>query len=307
MAVWKRQGASLWPQGLRSLLSRPIENSLGISPTPQSMQGNDTLVPKYCPSIRLPSRKRQARIGFGGKIKLMERALGTAVSPIPSSKKASAKVALVDLKEPARNLLSECFRQFGIETKILTGDGPERLKKEKFEACVLKLGPAAAAVMESARTSASNSRVVIYGVGGTAQEALRYSKYGINAIFHEPLERPAVLKLVRATQMLVLHELRRYVRIPVITEIAITTNDNQRFTATSIEISSGGMSLRSAQDVSQGHGVEISFALLTLPRIWVRGTVTWRNVSGKAFGVRFDQQDDRRLKIKEWIDAYLEG
>ena len=50
---------------------------------------------------------------------------------------------------------------------------------------------------------------------------MRYSKYGINAMFNEPLERPAALKLIRATRMLVLHEFRRYVRIPVMTEVCI--------------------------------------------------------------------------------------
>lgn len=229
-----------------------------------------------------------------------------AAAPIPSTKKTSARAALVDLKEPVRNVLAECFRQFGVETVVLTADAPERLKKEKFEACVVKLTPAAQAVMESARTSPSNSRVVLYGLGGSAQDAMQFSKYGINAIFQEPLERPAVLKLVRASQMLVLHELRRYVRIPVITEVSVVTTDN-RLTATSIELSSGGMSLRTAEDVTTGQAVEISFALLTLPRIWVRGTVSWRNKSGKALGVRFDQQDERRLRIKEWVDAYLEG
>ena len=227
--------------------------------------------------------------------------------PTLSSKKASARVALIDLKESARNTLGECFRQFGIESVLLTGNAAERLKKEKFEACVIKLGPEAQAVMESARTSASNSRIVLYAVGGSAQDAMQYSKYGINAIFHEPLERPAVLKLVRATQMLVFHELRRYVRIPVITEIAVVMGDGRKITATSIEISSGGMSLRSAEDISVGQSAEISFALLTLPRIWVRCAVTWRNGIWKTFGIRFDNQDDRRFRIKEWIDAYLEG
>ena len=203
-------------------------------------------------------------------------------------------------------ILSDCFRQFGVEATVMTGNVPDRLKKEKFEACVLKLGPDAEAAMESARTSASNSRMVIYGVGGSAQEAMRYSKYGINAVFHEPLERQAALKLVRATQMLVLHEFRRYVRIPVITEISIVTADSRRFTATSHEISSGGMSMKSAEDVSVGTNVEISFALLTLPRTWVRSTVTWRKPD-KTFGVRYDPQDDRRMRIKEWIDAYLES
>jgi hypothetical protein len=236
----------------------------------------------------------------------MNKSLGTALTPIPPSKKASARVALVGLKEPARMILSDCFRQFGVETVVMTATVPERLKKEKFEACVLKLGPDAEAAMESARTSASNSRMVIYGLGGNAQEAMRYSKYGINAVFHEPLERPAALKLVRATQMLVLHEFRRYVRIPVITEISIVTADSRRFTATSQEISSGGMSMKSAEDVSVGTNVEISFALLTLPRTWVRSTVTWRKPD-KTFGVRYDPQDDRRVRIKEWIDAYLES
>jgi hypothetical protein len=161
--------------------------------------------------------------------------------------------------------------------------------------------------MEAARTSPSNSRIVLYAVGGSAQDALSYSKYGINAIFHEPLERPAVLKLVRATQMLVLHEMRRYVRIPVITEISLVMSDGRKVTATSIEVSSGGMSLRSAEDMAAGQSGEVSFALLTLPRIWVRCVVTWRNVSGKSFGIRFDNQDERRFRIKEWIDAYLEG
>ena len=160
--------------------------------------------------------------------------------------------------------------------------------------------------MDSARRSPSNSHMVIYGLGGGAQEAMRFSKYGVNAVFQEPLDRPAALKLVRATQMLVLHEFRRYVRIPIITEIAMVSADGRRFTATSQEISTGGMSVKSPEDVSPGTDLEVSFALLTLPRIWVRAQVSWRKPN-KTFGVRFDAKDDRRFRIKEWIEAYLEN
>jgi Tfp pilus assembly protein PilZ len=234
---------------------------------------------------------------------LMEKPLGRTAT-LSVSKKASARVAFLDMKEPARAILSDCFRQFGIEAVLLTGDVAGHMKKEKFEACVLKLNPETETVLESARSSASNSRMVIYVLGGSAQEAMRYSKYGINAVFQEPLERPAALKLVRATRMLVFHEFRRYVRIPVITEITVT-NENHRFTATSKELSCGGMSMASNEDVSIGTAVEISFALLTLPRIWVRGTVSWRKPN-KSFGVRFDPNDNRRLRIKDWVEAYLE-
>jgi hypothetical protein len=37
----------------------------------------------------------------------------------------------------------------------------------------------------------------------------------------------------------------------------------------------------------------------------VKGTVCWKGKN--VFGVRFDPQDDRRLRIKEWVEAYLEA
>ncbi len=236
----------------------------------------------------------------------MHKASATLVAPPPSTRKSIARVALVNVHDTARPILSECFRQFGIETLALSGNIPERLQKEKFEACVLPLGPEAEPVMESVRRSRSNSRMVIYGLGGSAQQALRFSKFGVNAVFQEPLERPAALKLVRATQMLVVHEFRRYVRIPIITEVSLVTADNRRFTGTSQEISAGGMSLKCPEEISPGAELEVSFALLTLPRIWVKAQVSWRKAN-KTFGVRFDAKDHRRLKIKEWIEAYLES
>ncbi len=159
--------------------------------------------------------------------------------------------------------------------------------------------------MEAARTSPSNSRIVLYGLGGNAQEAMRYSKYGINAMFQEPLERPAALKLVRATHMLVLHEFRRYARVPIMTEVTVVSPDGHRLSASSIDVSSGGMSLKSSEDMPSGTNIEVSFSLLTLPRVCVRGVVSWRKT--KTFGVRFDATDERRHKVKEWIDAYLES
>jgi hypothetical protein len=234
----------------------------------------------------------------------MEKAFGTAPALTAPGKKVAARAALVDLKESSRYLLTECFRQFGIEAVVTSAGSAERLRLEKFEACVVNLGPGAEAVMEAARTSPSNSRLVLYGLGGSAQEAMRYSKYGINAMFQEPLERPAALKLVRATHMLVLHEFRRYARIPVMTEVTVVGTDGQRLTASSLEISSGGMSVRTAEEMRSGIPVEVSFSLLTLPRVCVRGVVSWRKV--KSFGIRFDAADERRQKIKEWIDGFLE-
>jgi|SRR5450755_4504517 hypothetical protein len=227
------------------------------------------------------------------------------LAPIATHRKTAARVALFDVSAASAQLITECFRQFGIETVAIPPEQADRLQREKFEACVMPLGEAAGSIIEMARGSASNSRMIIYGLGGTAQDAMRYSKLCLNAVFHEPLERSAAMKLVRSTRMLVLHEFRRYVRIPVMTEVGIVLADGGRMTATSQEISSGGMSLRGDYVPEQGSTVEVSFSLLTLPRVWVRGEVTWKK-SNKSFGIRFDSADERRRRLKEWIVAYLE-
>jgi hypothetical protein len=235
----------------------------------------------------------------------MTTSIGSTLAPIPAHRKSCARVALFDLHETSAQLITECFRQFGIETVLIPHQNADRLRREKFEACVLPLGESAGSVIELARGSTSNARMIIYGLGGTAQDAMRYSKLCLNAVFHEPLERSAALKLVRSTRSLVLHEFRRYVRIPVMTEVGILLGNRERMTATSLELSSGGMSVKGNYVPEQGTPVEVSFSLLTLPRVSVRGNVTW-NKPNKSFGVRFDATDERRRRLKEWITGYLE-
>jgi hypothetical protein len=237
---------------------------------------------------------------------LMPTTTGSVLAPVAVHRKSVARVALFDLPEASAQLVTDCFRQSGIETVSISREQADRLQREKFEACVLSLGEAAGGIIEMARGSASNNRIIIYGLGGSAQDAMRYSKLCLNAVFHEPLERSAAMKLVRSTRMLVLHEFRRYVRVPVMTEVGIALPDGGRMTATSQEISSGGMSLKSNHAPELESLVEVSFSLLTLPRVWVRGNVTWKKPN-KTFGIRFDPSDERRRRLKDWIVGYLEG
>jgi hypothetical protein len=166
-------------------------------------------------------------------------------------------------------MLSECFRQFGIDAVSMSSDHAPRLAKEKFEACVVRVGSHAEPILESARSSRSNSRMVIYGLGGSVKDAMRLS-------------------------------------IPVVTAVSIAAG-KENFIASSVEISSGGMSLSTTHPVNPGQSVELSFALLTLPRIWIRGNISWCKPAEKTIGIRFDQRDERRLRIKEWVESYLES
>ena len=49
--------------------------------------------------------------------------------------------------------------------------------------------------------------------------------------------------------------------------------------------------------------------MLTLPgleKLSVRASVCWYRESDKVYGLRFDSSDERRLKVRGWIDQYLE-
>ncbi len=224
----------------------------------------------------------------------------SAVTP----KKVVARVALVDLDRSSTQILTDCFRQFGIETVSLEGEQAKRLRREKFEAAVLVLDDNAGVVLEMARTSPSNSRIVIYGICDSAQAAMRYSRLGINAVMDKPLERQAALKVMRATHLLVLNELRRYVRVPVVTTVNIESS-GKKLTATSCEFSAGGMSVRTRNPLSLMQEVQATFDLPEVPGISVRSTVCWVRAAQEMAGLRFDRNDGQRQRVGKWIDSYL--
>ncbi len=213
-------------------------------------------------------------------------------------------MALIGLDEPTSTVLADCFRQFGIQTVALSGDAGQRLQKEKFEAMVVRLDEHAEKLFEAARNSPSNRRMVIYAIAPGPRQTRSHSRYGINAVLEEPLERPAVLRVVRATHLLVVHELRRYVRIPVVANLALDYA-TRSVEGLSQEISGGGMSFRTPMNLPVGTVVEASFDLPGKPGIKVGATICWARDADGLAGLRFNPEDERRLRVKEWIDDYL--
>jgi hypothetical protein len=229
----------------------------------------------------------------------------TSVAAIPG--KIAARTASIHIDAACNAFLGDCFRQFGISIVPIEGDPVAVLNRQKFEACVLRLyDPEADRILKAARNSSSNRRMVIYGIARNTQEALRYSSYGINAVLDEPLDRQSVLKIVRATHLLVIHELRRYVRIPVVSQAEIDTGSRTNTIITTVEVSSGGLSVRSATPLPKSESVRLVLTLPGLEKLSVRAFVCWYRESDKLYGLRFDSTDERRLKVRTWIDQYLE-
>lgn len=233
------------------------------------------------------------------------RARSATASGGATTSRAVARVAGIALEPAQVQLLREAFGQYRIQLEPLAGDPLPRLEREKFEACVLPLNDAAGAFLTAIRKSRSNSRIVVYGISPSTRDALRFASYGVNAVFDQPLERQAVVRIVRATHLLVLNELRRYVRIPVVVEVTVRSPRLHLITS-SREVSGGGMSLDAESAPPVGTELEACFALPGVAWQEVKSTVAWVRPAERSFGIRFDPADPGRIAVRQWIDDYLE-
>jgi PilZ domain len=220
-------------------------------------------------------------------------------------KKALCKAALLNLDPASSAILRDSFKQFRITGVDISSEDGQRFHEEKFDACVLRLEPGCEKLLEAARNSPRNRHMVIYGISMPGQHLRQVSKYGINVMLGHPVERQAALKVVRSTHLLVLHEFRRYVRVPVITEVALEV-ERRRYTASSVELSGGGMSMHATAKVAIGQLMEATFTLPRTKPISVSGLISWIDANEGTIGVRFDANDSRRAAVKAWIEEYLE-
>ncbi len=212
-------------------------------------------------------------------------------------------VALFPMDQASMDSLCESFSQFNIDTRP-AGDG-HIFRKEKLEGCVVSLASAhAGAIVAEARSSPWQKRMVIYGIGTTFQ-LQSIIQYGVNVLLQSPVSRVAAIKAVHSTRLLLLNELRRYVRLPLAAPV-ILEGQSRKWTATSVEISLGGMSLQiddyiPAPDMS----VSASFMVPGSPQLNIGATVCWCNEKDRQFGLRFDPAASDRELVNAWIEAYL--
>jgi hypothetical protein len=218
----------------------------------------------------------------------------------------TARIALVAVSGNDEQLLADAFRQFKLSTVTLTAEeATQRLVREKFEGCAIPLAhPMAEAILKAARSAPSNKHMVLYGISDH-RTAMQFSSFGINAILPSPLDKPTLLKMVRGTYLLALHEFRRYVRVPV--AIAVTIKDNGSVVeGLTQEVSSGGMSF-TCTGVPSNRSLQATFTLPGTKTITIKGVICWRREKDNFYGLRFEFADTSRQVVRGWIEDFLDS
>jgi hypothetical protein len=166
----------------------------------------------------------------------------------------------------------------------------------------VRLDDHAPAILEAVRSSPSNRRTILYGILTKGLDVRSFSKYGVNAVLDSRLDRSNALNVARSTCALLLNELRRYVRIPLVIEVSVE-GTNRQCSGSSREISGGGISVQLTGQVPSGDKLRLSFGLPEKSPISVGATISWE--SDAFVGFQFQDSDPNRQIVKDWVSSFL--
>lgn len=223
-------------------------------------------------------------------------------APAISKNRPVPRIALVGLDAPTNEAMRKAFTECGLKTVEIDDDFVSVVKREKFEGCALLLNERAPSILQSIRSSRSNSRMIVYGLGFQDLDMRPFSSYGVNTILDLPVDRAAALRTARSTCALLLQELRRYVRVPLVTDVSIETV-TKTIRGSSREMSGGGMSVHVAAMTPEQNKVRLVFTLPGTALIRISAAVCWKQ--GSQIGFQFEDSDRNRETVKNWIESFL--
>jgi hypothetical protein len=177
------------------------------------------------------------------------------------------------------------------------------VKTVAFDAFAIRLDEQAGRYLQTLRGTELNRRCLVYGFGST-EEALAFSEYGINCLFEGPVNAESIGREVENTYLLLIRQLRRYVRLPLVTEVKAVTPHRGTLTGLTREVSAGGLSVYAVEGLAVADTAQLLFGLPGLPGLEIPGVVCWRLDVQRTTGFQFRQCNDR-LRLKAWIDEYL--
>jgi len=157
------------------------------------------------------------------------------------------KILVVDDDPPTCELITEVLNTAEVDAFSLTDSdaAATRLQCEKFDAVFLDAhmpGPDGIELTRQIRRSGLNLKtpIVIITGNGEHQFLKRAFEVGANFVLFKPVDRQALLRLLRATQGTIDREKRRFARVSVRCEVLITMGQ-ERVRSMTVDLSATGM------------------------------------------------------------------
>jgi CheY-like chemotaxis protein len=210
----------------------------------------------------------------------------------------------------AVQVLSRILQDLGITVESC-GDlrmARARIDDRHFDALLVDCQdePAAIELIVQARKTPTNQKIVAIAMVSERNEVRGIFAKGANFMLYKPISRERAAHSMRAACSLMQSERRTRPRLPVQAETSIAHAGKEDVPAALVDLSEGGIALRSDSKLPPYCKVYFQFALpgnTSLVRL--SGEVMWQDSSGRV-GIRFAQvpQSSRRL-LNGWLQANL--
>jgi hypothetical protein len=208
-------------------------------------------------------------------------------------------VAVFGVEGTALDVFRDCFKDFRVAVQLSPLD-PQQIGKGTMDACILRLdAPETPELLANIRRSDLQKRCVVYGVG-TQEAAIRLAREGVNALI-EKLTAREILSAIRVTYLLLVHRLRRHVRIPLVLQVEVEAED-QTVHGITRDISAGGLNITADEGLALGRKVKTRFDLPQGPQLELDGVVCWSG--GTSFGVALFNSS-KQARLRKWTEDYL--
>ena len=209
-------------------------------------------------------------------------------------------------------VLRPALEKISVDLEVCAGSQPgnDMLTKRKFDAVIIDCDDLQNGfdLLLTLRQSQSNAKSVAFAVLNgktTTQEAFRS---GANFVLQKPLTPLHASRCFNAALNFMVREQRRYYRHPVDMPVRISLPHNQEVTATTTNLSEGGMAIRIFGKLPKDAQAQFRF---TLPGVNVslelKGQVAWADGTGHA-GIRFVEiPQSSQYQLEKWLSDRLQA
>jgi len=158
----------------------------------------------------------------------------------------------------------------------------EYVERRRIDAVFVDMQVAGAlGLIEGIRKSTSNGKAAIFACVADGKESTATLSAGANFLLRKPLSLDTVTLHITIAKDLMLREKRRYFRHAVNLPVKLRGGEKE-WHAKIVNLSEGGMAVRSVKALTHGTGIEFAFELAYGEEIRGKGLVAWTSSEGMA-------------------------
>jgi CheY-like chemotaxis protein len=212
------------------------------------------------------------------------------------------KILVVDDDAPTCELITDVLLGADVQAFSLTDSSAAalRLQKEKFDAVFLDARmpqPDGIELTRQIRSSGLNVKTPVVMITGEGEQQFltRAFEVGANFVLFKPVDRQALLRLLRVTQGPIDRERRRFTRVSVRCEVSIKLGQ-ERVRGMTVDLSASGMLVQAGSRFPVGSRLDFTLNL----------GASKRSLQGSAYLVRLVGEDFMGLEFQSLPPAEAE-